>query len=55
MKKSLDTAHQNSRELTLLSIQEKVNERGFYLYEWISQDEFAQSIKLQYFHLLNTF
>lgn len=33
-------------------IQEKVHERGFYLYEWISPDELRMSIKADYLAII---
>ncbi len=43
-----DFSEQVTRESTINEIQEQVNERGFYLYEWISPDELRMSVQADY-------
>ncbi len=42
---------QSSKEI-FKEISEKVDERGFYLYEWISPDELKQSVKADYLSIV---
>lgn len=35
-------------------IEEKVDERGFYLYEWISPDELRMSVQADYLSIIRT-
>lgn len=36
----------------LQEIKEKVDERGFYLYKWISPEELRQSVQSDYLHII---
>ena len=41
-------------ESTIHEIESKVDERGFYLYEWISPDELRMSVKDDYLSIIQT-
>lgn len=43
-----DFSEQVTKESTIKEIQDQVDERGFYLYEWISPDELRMSVQADY-------
>ena len=43
-----------NQESTVHEIESKVDERGFYLYEWISPDELRMSVKDDYLSIIQT-
>ena len=47
-----DFSEQVTKESTINEIQEQVDERGFYLYEWISPDELRMSVQADYLSLV---
>ena len=42
------------QQSTIHDIESKVDERGFYLYEWISPDELRMSVKDDYLSIIET-
>ena len=42
------------QQSTIHDIESKVDERGFYLYEWISPDELRMSVKDDYLSIIQT-
>jgi hypothetical protein len=42
------------KESTLTEIQEQVDERGFYLYDWISPDELRMSVQADYLSIVKS-
>jgi hypothetical protein len=43
---------QSNQTISPQSIEQSVNERGFYLYEWISEDEFRMTIDRDYLEIV---
>ena len=51
--RTLPLGEENSKlEETLTEMQEQVDERGFYLYEWISPDELRMSVQADYLQIV---
>jgi hypothetical protein len=42
------------KESTLTEIKEQVDERGFYLYDWISPDELRMSVQADYLRVVKS-